>query len=240
MAHLLYLADSYQFTATAVVQSVEENEHGTLLILDQTIFYPQGGGQPCDTGIIVIGDVTFTVNNVRLSPEGVVYHYGVFDQPGVADVSGETVQLSVDEERRMLNARVHSAGHLIDIAVKKIGITGIVPTKGFHNPEGSYVEYDGVLEDAAQYIRSLETAANQLVADDIPIITEDLSPAEAQARGVYAPPGKSARFVYFDGYESDGCGCGGTHVRSTAEIGKITIRKIKSKKGVTRVSYAVE
>ena len=54
---------------------------------------------------------------------------------------------------------------------------------------------------------------------------------------IWAPPGKSARVVAFSGFE--GCGCGGTHVKNTSEIGKVSIRKIKVKKGVTRIAYAI-
>ena len=65
----------------------------------------------------------------------------------------------------------------------------------------------------------------------------ELSNEEAKKRGIWAPPGKSARIVNFKGYKSSGCG--GTHVKSTGEIGRVTIRKISSKKGKTRIAYLV-
>lgn len=238
MTTLLYLENTYQFEADAIITDIEINEFGTALILDQTIFYPQGGGQTFDTGTISVGENTFTVDNVRLSPEGIVYHYGQFESEPT-QTKGQTAQLNINSERRLLNARIHSAGHLIDIAVSKANIQGLTPSKGFHTPEGAYVEFEGMLEEPTSYIEALEAAANQIVQSDIKIISKNLSPEAAKAQGVYAPEGKSARFVYFEGYEDLGCGCGGTHVATTTDIGPITIRKIKSKKGVTRISYAV-
>jgi Ser-tRNA(Ala) deacylase AlaX len=237
MTTLLYLHDTYLFTAGATVVSIEETEKGTALLLNQTIFYPQGGGQPADQGVIKCGDIQFNVTDVRLSPEGIVYHYGTFNS--IPFNTGENVELEINQERRLLNARVHTGGHLIDVAVNKAGITGITPTKGYHFTEGPYVEYEGVLEDAAGWMDRVAIAANEVVTEDVEIIAEDVSPEDAVTRGIWAPQGKSARFVYFKGYEDQGCGCGGTHVARSGEVGSITIRSVKSKKGKTKVAYTV-
>jgi Ser-tRNA(Ala) deacylase AlaX len=137
-----------------------------------------------------------------------------------------------------LNARNHSAGHLLDCAVEQQKIEGLKPTKGFHFPEGPYVEYDGTIENPAELIPVLQDAIDKLIEQDLQVEKKDLSPEEAKEQGVWAPPGKSARVVNFAGFSS--CGCGGTHVRSASEIGKITIRKIKSKKGKTKIAYAIQ
>ena len=237
MTTLLYLSDTYASTATAKFLRVETNERGTAIVLNQTIFYPQGGGQPADHGTITAGEKVFHVTDVRLTPEGKVYHFGTFN--GDEFAADCVVDLTIDMDRRLLHARLHSAGHLIDVAVTKANIQGITPTKGYHFSEGPYVEYDGVLEDAASWTEIVESISNELVQQDIKIIAVDLSPEEAKEQNIPAPEGKSARFVYFDGYQSDGCGCGGTHVTSSKEIGTITIRGIKSKKGVTKIKYQI-
>lgn len=237
MTKLLYLSDTYLFHSKARIQDVGTNEYGSFLILDQTVFYPQGGGQPFDTGKMISPKGEFQVSNVRLGFNGEVYHYGEFTA-GNFEI-GEKVSLEIDPIRRMQNAHIHTAGHLVDIAVSDLGITGLIPTKGFHSPEGSYVEYEGILTEPQQYKDPLEQVLETLVDKNLSILTQDLGPEEAQKRGVYAPEGKKARFVYFDTYESLGCGCGGTHVSKTGELGKVVIRKIKSKKGITRISYKV-
>lgn len=235
MTSLLYLNDTYLFEAEAKFIEILENEKGVALILDQTIFYPQGGGQPSDTGTISDGKNTFAVTDTRLDHEGKVWHFGSFE--GNAFEIGASVSLIVDKQKRLLNARLHTAGHLLDCAVSKLNIDNFKPTKGFHFEQGPYVEYEGTIEDSQALIPSLKETINQLAAQDLKTFAIELSPEEAQSQGIWAPPGKAARVVAIEGFEH--CGCGGTHVASTLEIGKVNIRKIKAKKGVTRVSYSL-
>ena len=112
-----------------------------------------------------------------------------------------------------------------------------MPTKGFHFPAGPYVEYEGVVENGADLIPALEKKINELVGLDLIVEDKSLTSEEAEQQGIWAPEGKSARVVNFQGFPH--CGCGGTHVRSAKEIGSVVVRKIKSKKGKTRISYAL-
>ena len=236
MTDLIYLTDSYLTTLDAKAIELTKDDLGEALVLNQTIFYPQGGGQPSDTGEIACDTFVFTVSKVRLTNDGVVLHYGEFLKGEYVNDSNVTLQ--IDGEKRLLHAKVHSAGHLLDCAVSSLGIDGLSPTKGFHFPEGPYVEYAGILENSAEWIAPLENKINELVTEAIAIAGYMLSAEQAEQQGIWAPVGKSARVVAFDGYE--GCGCGGTHVSSTSEIGEIKIRKIKAKKGVTRIAYALK
>jgi hypothetical protein len=126
----LYQTDTYLFTCEATVLAVEQGEKGWLVVLDRTCFHPQGGGQPADTGRIesVDGGGAFDVSMVKKDPAGVVRHDGA-EQPGFA--AGAKVRCAVDGGPRVKNARVHSAGHLIDVAMGQCGIT-LRPTKGYH------------------------------------------------------------------------------------------------------------
>lgn len=236
MTKLNYLEDPYLSESEAVIKEVKDTERGKAIILDQTIFYPQGGGQPADKGRIYTEEAVFIVADVRMDEDGTVYHFGEFEKGELSE--GNTVKLQIDIEKRLKNTKLHSAGHLLDAAVEKLGITEIKPVKGFHFPDGPYIEYEGVLENPQDYISKVEKAVNQLIAENIELEKEELSNEEAGKRGIWAPPGKSARIVNFKGYKF--CGCGGTHVKSAGEIGRITIRKISSKKGKTRIAYLVE
>jgi Ser-tRNA(Ala) deacylase AlaX len=233
MTKLIYLSNSYLAKSNAIIIEERKDDLGLALILDQTIFYPQGGGQPSDTGIISGSNVFFNVDKVRLNENGEVLHYGEYEK---GSFQSGLVQTEINIERRIVNAKVHSAGHLLDCAVTALGIK-LIPTKGFHFPEGPYVEYDGILDNHNEWISPLEEKINELVNQNIKIDDYVLSSEEAAQKGVWAPPGKSARVVVFEGYE--GCGCGGTHVSSSSEIGKMKIRKIKVKKGVTRIAYSI-
>lgn len=235
MTKLNYLDDTYIFESQAIFVEVRENEKGKAVILDETIFYPQGGGQPADKGEIIFGDNIFVVNDVRLDETGTVWHFGEFKNSEFKQ--GDKVILKIDKERRILNAKLHSAGHLLDCAVSKMGIENLKPTKGFHFPDGPYVEYDGTIENPAEIIPVLQKNIDELIEQNLQVERKDLSLEEAQAKGVWAPAGKSARVVNFAGFSI--CGCGGTHVNTASEIGKITIRKIKSNQGKTKIAYSV-
>ena len=231
---LLYLEDTYLFTGAAKFLEIRENEKGIAVILDQTIFYPQGGGQPTDTGYIRSANAVFKVTFVGLDPEGVVWHFGEFEKGKFGQ--NEEVSLEIDEEKRKLHTRIHSAGHLIDCAVQEMNV-GVVPDKGFHFVEGPYLEGEGTVEDSESFKTQLEEKVNNLVSENLAMIRENVTEEEAKERGVSAPPGKSVRIMGFEGHQP--CGCGGTHVNSSSDIGQITIRKISSKKGRTKISYAV-
>ena len=236
MTKLNYLDDTYLFESKATFIEIRENEKGEAVILDETIFYPQGGGQPADTGKIILDNIIFSVTDVRLDENGIVWHFGKFQNGGFN--KNDKVILKIDSDRRLINTKLHSAGHLLDCAVIKMGIKNITATKGFHFPNGPSVEYNGTIENSAEIIPELEKIVNELIVKNLQIEKQTLSSDEAKKQGVWAPEGKSARIVNFEGFPN--CGCGGTHVKSSSEIGQIIIRKIKSKKGITKISYSVE
>lgn len=100
------------------------------LLFDRTVFHPQGGGQPADTGVIISDDgKKFTVTDLKLVDKAVV-HTGKFE--GAQFTVGETLTQKVDGEFRAINARIHSAGHLLDVAMNRAGRTDLKPSKGYH------------------------------------------------------------------------------------------------------------
>jgi Ser-tRNA(Ala) deacylase AlaX len=223
---LLYLSDWNQLTATATVTEVTTYKEKVAIVLDQTIFYPQGGGQPWDTGsIIKNANAVFMITEVRFE-NGIVYHIGTM----TSDIkAGDTVTCSVDEPRRTLNSRLHSGGHLLDMALSRLGINW-KPGKGYHFPEGPYVEYAGSLEglDKEKLKNDIEAACAALIATNTPTTISFLP------EGVVN--GKPARVVLYGSHQIP---CGGTHVNSLGEIGQLTIRKIKQEKENIRVGYDI-
>lgn len=236
MTALNYLKDTFQFDSEATFLESKSHEMGTAVILDGTIFYPQGGGQPADKGKITSDTTEFVVTDVRLDEDGTVWHFGSYTKGEFA--KGDKVKLQVDGDYRTTNAKLHSAGHLIDCAVSQMGLENLTPQKGFHFPDGPYVEYDGTIENPAELVPDLQARVDELVKQGIQLEAHELSPEEAQEQHVWAPPGKPARVINFAGFKTHGCG--GTHINTSSQIGKIVIRKMKSKKGKTRVAYSVE
>jgi len=239
---LLYMQDFGVETCNAKVLSVEPtDDNRTGIVLDQTCFYARGGGQDWDKGTIKCTNARFTVEEVRLDEAGLVHHIGTIAD-GQLKV-GDEVECEVDHERRTINMRLHSAAHVIDMAVADAGLDWI-STKGQHYPHLSAVEYSGSWNPVeAEELRSeLERRTNEFIehGSTNSIRFMPVSEMHTICRHVPGniPTNKPGRVVVYG--ENFGVPCGGTHVKDIHEIGKVTIPKIKEKKGVIRVSYTVE
>lgn len=238
---LLYLNDTYLFESTARVlklkQDLEQNRE--TIILDRTIFHPQGGGQPTDTGFIQNDKAKFEVTEVRMR-NGIVHHFGHFTEGRFKP--NETVALHIDKEKRLLYAKLHSAGHLIDVVVHEIGLN-LLPTKGYHFPQGPYVEYAGKIppEERDELRQKIERRMNERIDQGfnvkVEIVPHDRLEEACGFLPDYVPPGQPTRVVFVA--EKLGSPCGGTHVKNIKEIGKVKITKIKVRSGNTRISYSL-
>jgi Ser-tRNA(Ala) deacylase AlaX len=236
---LVYLDDTDKYQDTATVLAIETTEEkGISIISDQTIFYPQGGGQPADQGQITSSaGAIFIVKDVRII-SGIVHHFGEFSQ-GKLSVN-ESVTLSVNVERRQLNARLHSAGHLIDAAVQLLSLP-LIPGKGYHFPDGPYVEYQGeIAADERETIRlKIEQNVNELINSgfNTQVATTNLSQLKELCSFVpdYVTDDKPIRVVTL--VPKLGCPCGGTHVKNSQEVKQLILTKIRVKGGQTRFSY---
>ena len=221
---LLYLEDMCKLKSDAHIVHINQEDGLDRIVVDQTVFYPQGGGQPSDKGSIKNDNSVFDVQGV-FNEDGTIFHKGTFSQ-GAPFTVGETVQLEVDPQLRDLHNKNHTAGHLVDYALYNLGYN-LISGKAYHFPQGPYVEYQGTLEqhEREALIPKLEKAVNDLIEQALPVhITR-----------IDNDPKKRAMSV--DTYQP--ILCGGTHVLNTKDIGHVTIRKIKNEKGNIRVSYAV-
>ncbi|HSE61945.1 MAG TPA: alanine--tRNA ligase-related protein [Candidatus Saccharimonadales bacterium] len=237
---LLYLQDFDVTTCSARVVDVHTHEDGrTVVVLDQTCFYPRGGGQDWDTGSITQGSQTFDVEEVRLNDQGAVLHIG---NPAVDWSAGAEVTCTVNGVRRTINTRLHSAGHLLDMAMAEVK-PHWVPAKGAHYPTMSFVEYE-VGDDSAgeDLVKELQAGVDNLTSLTMPnrLMFVPVEEMHNYCRHVpeNIPTNKPGRIVIYG--EDFGVPCGGTHVRALNEIGKMTIVKIKVKKGLAKVSYALD
>lgn len=237
MTDLLYLSESHLHKVQAKIIRVLENDGRKTVILDRTIFYPQGGGQPYDTGQIFTDQTIFDVEEVRFI-DGLVHHIGSYNKGDFT--KGETVTCSIDVARRQLHTRLHSAGHVLDMALNQMR-SDWKPGKGYHFPDGPYVEYEGSVKELPDnFSANLEKICDDILMQDITttirfVEIEDINEYCAHVPS-YLPEGKPCRVVLYGDY---GVPCGGTHVNHLSDIGKILIRKVKKKKGVVRISYQV-
>jgi len=242
MTELLYLVDFNIETCEAEVISIDILQDGrTSMVLDKTCFYPRGGGQDWDTGEIFSENAHFNVDEVRLDETGTVRHIGNV-MNGTFNM-GDQVSGKVDLSRRSINTRLHSAGHVIDMAIDSLGLDWVA-TKGQHYPDLSAVEYSGTWqsEQAEQLKSNIETRANEFIAraTDNELKFMSVEDMHMICRHVpkNIPTNKPGRVVIYAG--NFGIPCGGTHVKNLQEIGLVTVPKLKEKKGVIRVNYTVD
>ena len=209
MTARLYEKDAHLTTFTAQVVSCAPSKHGYDVVLDQTAFYPEGGGQPGDTG--VIGGVRVTDTHAQ---EGAVVHY--CDAPLSV---GKTVTGEIDAQRRFDFMQLHSGEHIISGLVHaRFGYDNV----GFHmGAEMVTIDFSGPL--SAQELREIERAANEIVWKNLPL--EVAYPDEESLKTIPYRSKKEltgrVRIVTVPGV--DICACCGTHVRYTGEIGLIKI-----------------
>lgn len=236
---LIYLENFRQTEGGAKVVEVAQEDNRIVVYLDGTIFYPQGGGQPYDKGVIEGANSKFSVEEVRFF-EGLVKHFGTFE--GVQFEKGETVKLLIDKKRRELNSKLHSAGHLVDMAVQSLNL-GWIPSKGFHFPDGPYVEYVGTVKE--QEKEGLKARIEDFCAktidkgQEVAVAFVERNKLKDLCKNVpdNIPEDKSIRVVIFGNFCVP---CGGTHVENIKDLKHEIIRKIKNDGQNVRVAYDID
>ena len=207
-----------------------------VVVLDQSPFYAEMGGQVADHGTITADGVVFTVADVQKNKGGKFMHYGRLAQ-GVLHV-GDTVHAAIDMERRKAIQRAHSTTHLLDTALKKV--------LGDHvHQAGSLVEPDRLRFDFTHFeaispeeLRQVEELVNDAILEGYPVVTEILPIEEAKKKGAVAmfgeKYGESVRVVEMSDFSVEFCG--GTHVDNTAKAGPFRIKSESSvASGVRRI-----
>ena len=217
----LYREDPYATACEAkLLAAVPEG-----IVLDRTVFYPQGGGQPGDQGLLRRADGRETrITNTVYGPDRTRIVHRV---DGDAPAPGEAVALSLDWPLRYKRMRVHTALHLLSV-VLPYPVTGGAIGDG----EGR-LDFD--IPDAGLDRAEIGGKLNELIARDVPVrerwITDeelDANPALVKTMSVKPPRGTGrVRLVEIEGIDLQPCG--GTHVRRTGEIGSVLVTDIEKK-----------
>jgi alanyl-tRNA synthetase len=223
MTERLYRDDPDLLEFEARVTSRRTHEGRPAVILDRTAFYPEGGGQPWDLGSLGSVPVVAVIEK-----DGDVLH--VVGGP----IDAETVTGRVDAARRRDHREQHHGQHLLSRAFET---TAGARTVSFHLGAES-VSIDLDREVSQEQILEAERVANEAVWSALPVRTFELSAAEARARGVEPPAeaGDRVRLVEAVGFDLQACG--GTHPRSTAEVGLVLVLGRERYKGASRLSFA--
>jgi len=233
MARALYMDDSYLKSWNAKVVSVSDNKY---VVLDKTAFYPKGGGQPCDTGVISKDGQKFKVVYVGKF-SGKISHE--VDKPGLKE--GDKVQCEIDWERRYTYMRYHTASHLISNILYKRADAKIT---------GNQIELDKTRMDfsmqnySPEKLRAFVEEANNIIEQDLPITIDYMTRDEVLgkpelARLAIGLPEKIKEFRIVRIGNIDEQVDGGTHISHLKEIGKIEVTKTVNKGKNNRRMYFI-
>lgn len=229
MTRRLYLEDSHLTRCRARVLSCTPAQAGYDLTLDQTVFFPNAGGQPCDTGTLRFPGGAVTVTGCDETVDALVHHA---DRPVPA---GTDVEAEIDWARRFDHMQQHTGEHLLSwCAFQRFGAVNV----GFHLSEAyGTIDLDRPL-DAAQ-LQELEQAANELAARDLAVTAASYAseaaleglPLRKHAEGLTAP----IRVVTIEG--ADCCTCCAPHCARTGEIGMLFLTDAVAWKGGVRLTF---
>jgi len=232
----LYYDDQDGTEFEAVVLDVFERADGHDVVLDQTMFYPEGGGQPADHGTLTCGDTTVAVTDVQ-ETDGVVRHRTDGPLP-----KGEFVRGGVDATRRRRLMRHHTATHLVGHAARRVlgeHVRQAGAQKGVDSARLDVRHHERIDRDA---VTDIEDVVNELVMANEPVAAEWVHRNDAQGEhgfDIYQggiPPGERIRLVHAG---DDVQACGGTHVSRTGDVGAVKIlRTERVQDGVERLVFA--
>ncbi len=219
----LYYHRPYVKTFEAKVTGCTQGKDGTFeVILDRTAFYPEGGGQPSDTG--TLGEAA--VLDVRERGENIIH---VTDRPVAA---GSVVTGTIDWDRRFYHMQNHSGEHLLSgIVHKHYGLDNV----GFHmGKEEVTVDFNGIL--TPEQMEEVETEVNELIWQNVPVLESYPSPEELSGLDYRSKKELTGQVRIIEIPGGDVCACCGTHVMTAGEIGLLKVTGLIHYKGGIRVS----
>ncbi len=223
----VFRSDPYARTCEAQVLAV--NDRGGI-VLDRTVFYPTGGGQPGDSGALALADcgtipIATAVKGGPEDGEEAIVH--VPAEGAAAPAAGDRVTVEIDWQRRHRHMRVHTCLHLLS-AVLPYPVTG-----GQVGDGKGRLDFD--IPEAGLDKDEITVELNRLIGEDHPVAAEWISDTELAAQPELVktmsvkPPtgGGQVRLIRVEGLDLQPCG--GTHVARTGEIGGVSVTKIEKK-----------
>lgn len=205
----LYIDNPYQIEFTAQVTERRTYDNHPAVVLDQTCFYPESGGQPWDTGKLN------GIHVIQVIEDGdTILH--VLE----GELEDNAVTGQIDWERRFDHMQQHAGQHVLSQAFYKV-VQG--ETLSFHLGEESSTVEIGIRQISPEQLLEIEDESNRIVLENLPIISSLVGENEAEKLPLRKPPTKSGTLRIIEVKDFDFSACGGTHPRSTGEIGLIKI-----------------
>ena len=223
----LYYDDSHLLEFDARVIEFDKRDDGTMAVtLDRTAFYPTGGGQPNDTGTLGEARLVDCIDTEDASVLHVIQ--------GPAPETGAMVHGKVDWLRRLDHIQQHTGQHILSAAfVKQFN----APTRSFRVLEHE-CEIDVALDDPTdERIEQAVDLANQIIWENRAVQIRQVTSAEAARLPLRKEPAREGELRVIEIEDFDLTPCGGTHAKSTGEVGVIAVRSWERAKGLTRIHF---
>ena len=238
MTERLYYHDSflYEFDATVIeTRAANAPDLRSAVVLDRTAFYPTSGGQVFDTGWIVPASDPrhkLRIEEVAESDDGTILHFVAGELPRQ---EGSRAHGAIDVDRRRDHMQQHSGQHVLSAAFVRLFE---MPTVSFHmGAESCSIDLDAKNLTVAQ-VEAAEALANDLISQDRRVDIRFVTREEASSLGLRKlPPAEHEKLRLIDIQDFDLTACGGTHVRSTGQIGCILLRKTEKVRQGWRVEF---
>jgi len=241
MTDRLYYHDSFLYDFDAEVRAITDTPRPSI-VLDRTAFYPTSGGQIFDTGLIFAGDpnnpAKLRVTEVADTEDGKVVHY--LEAPPKDLKAGTKIHGQVDAARRRDHMQQHSGQHVLSAAFIRLFD---LHTVSFHMADDyCSIDLDTTDLDAPtltkEQVESAERLANEIILENRAVAIRFVTRDEAEKLGLRKlPPAERDQLRLIDIRDFDLTACGGTHVRSTGQIGSIQLRKTERVRQGWRVEF---
>ncbi|NIP34468.1 MAG: alanine--tRNA ligase, partial [Thermoplasmata archaeon] len=210
------------------------------VVLDQTLFYPEGGGQPSDEGAIHVGDGTHHVRWVEKRGDVIVHH--LLDEDVQVPV-GEVVKGLIDVRRRAAHTRHHTATHIVLAAARQVLGDHVWQSGAQKGTDMARVDISHFQRVTPEELGAIETRANEIVLEAYPVDKSFVERTEAERKYGFrlyqggVPPGEEIRVVRIADVDVEACG--GTHVSNTSRVGSIRMRRAERiADGIVRLEYS--
>ena len=223
----LYYQDSRLLEFDARVMDLSQRDDGPIaVVLDRTAFYPTGGGQPNDTGSLGEARV---IDCIDAEDDGVLHVI-----QGPAPEVGDSVHGKVDWLRRLDHMQQHTGQHILSAALVRLFEA---PTRSFRVLEHE-CEIDVALDNPTdEKIEAAVDLANQIVWEARPIQVRHVNSDEAASLPLRKEPAREGELRLIQIADFDLTPCGGTHAKSTGEVGMLAVRSWERAKGLTRIQF---
>lgn len=229
----LFYDDPYADRFEAVVLDVIDG----YVVLDQTLYYPEGGGQPTDEGIISTENQVINVTDVK-NVNGIILHK--IDEPNIK--KGDIVEGRVNLERRMAHCRHHTATHLILYSAKRILGDHVWQSGAQKSEDRARLDVSHFKRITPSELQEIEALANSTLMNNMAVHTSWMDRSQAEDKYGFVlyqggiPPGEKIRVVEVGG---DVQACAGTHCKFTGDLGLIKIlRSERIQDGVERLEFS--